>query len=759
MKTLLAYLAIGSCAVLTAAENSDIAAPVVAGGGTFTLGKPEMHHRGWIDLNKNGAKDAYEDPALPTETRVADLLARMSREERVGQLLQKLMTDASDKKDAALVTSGQLGSFLGVAPDANLRNRLQRLAVEETRLGIPLIFGFDTIHGFRTTYPIPLGLSCSWDTTLVERLTAMAALESTVVGVDWTFAPMVDIARDPRWGRIAEGNGEDPYLGGLIAAASVRGFQGNDYGRPDRVVACLKHYVGYGAAEGGRDYNTTEIGLPTLRHVYLPPFRAGVEAGAGALMAAFNSLNGVPASGSRFTLDQVLRREWGFGGFVVGDWESVGELVHHGYAADKAEAGVLSLTAGVDMEMVSECYRELPAMIDQKKIDSAVIDEAVRRILRVKFKKGLFDRPYTAPVEVDVAAHRALAREAVAASCVLLKNEGAVLPLDTRSIAIIGPFAEEQAELLGCWHALGNAKDVVSLHAGLKDAVKKGKFRVARGCPLIEPASAKELDEAVKQAKKADVVILALGEPALWAGENNHRLDLGLPGAQQQLFDRIVATGKPVVTVLFAGRPLAIPAVLEKSAAVLMAWHPGIEAGHGVADVLTGKVAPTARLTTSFPRSVGQVPVHYNHLHTSRPFSDYKDGTREALLPFGFGLTYTTFTYGPTRFSRDTLAMGGAITISTTLTNTGKAAGTETAQLYLHDVACLQGARPVRELKGFQRVTLAPGESREVSFTLRADELGSWSPDGKWVVEPGRFEATIAPNAASGTMAAFTLQP
>jgi beta-glucosidase len=732
----------------------------VAGGGGFKIQRPEMYRRGWLDLNKNGLKDVYEDPALPVGARVEDLLKRMTREERLGQLWQQQMRPGIDEKDGVLVAAGGIGSFLGAAPDAGLRNRLQRLAVEESRLGIPLIFGFDTIHGFRTIFPIPLGLSCAWDEQLIERVETVAAAESAAAGVDWVFAPMVDIARDPRWGRIAEGAGEDPWLGGRMAAAAVRGFQGASYAQEDRVAACLKHYVGYGAAEGGRDYNTTEIGLPTLRNVYLPPFKAGVDAGAATLMSAFNCLNGVPASGNRFTLTEVLRDQWGFKGFVVSDWAAVNELIHHGYAVDKAQAATLALNAGVDMEMVSDCYRtSLPPLLEAGKVPAATFDEAVRHILRIKIVKGLLDRPYSTPGELDAVAAVALARETVARCCVLLKNDRDTLPLHVGggTVALIGPMADNRHDLLGCWSGLGRDEDVVTLKEGLAAALPGAKLQVVGGCDLTTD-DASGLDAAVAAARQADVVILALGEPASFSGENSFRSDLGLPGSQQQLFDRIAACGRPVVTVLFAGRPLAVPAVLEKSAAVLMAWHPGVQGGPGIADVLTGVVSPSGRITASFPRSVGQVPVYYNHLATGRPLDDYKDGSREPLLPFGYGLTYTRFDYGPTRLSGDRIK-DGTITATATLTNAGARPGTEVVQLYLRDPACTVGARPVRELKGFQRVLLKPGETKDVSFTLAAQELGSWSVDGKWVVEPGRFELVIAPDAASGKMAGFSLEP
>jgi beta-glucosidase len=753
-------MAVGAFAAAAIGQNNDIQSAVVAGGGGgFSLKKPEMYHTGWVDLNKNGKKDVYEDPAQPVEKRIDDLLKQMSREEKIGQLMQQPMKEGTDKKDAALLAAGGMGSYLGASPDPSLRNRLQRLAVEESRLGIPLIFGFDTIHGLTTVFPIPLGMAASWDPGLVERLNTMAAAESTAAGIDWVFAPMLDIARDPRWGRIAEGAGEDPWLGSKIAAAAVRGFQGKNYGEADRVAACLKHYVGYGAAEGGRDYNTTEIGMFTFRNIYLPPFKAGVDAGAATLMSAFNALNSVPASGNKFTLDQVLRKEWKFDGFVVSDWNAVAELMHHGYAADEAECTQISLPAGVDMEMVSECYRHtLPALLDSGKVSKDVFDEAVRRILRVKFRKGLFDHPYTGPAKLDQAAHNALAREAVAHCCVLLKNDKETLPMQSpATVALVGPLGDDQANLLGCWSGLGRPQDVVTVKQGLTEALGGAKLLVAKGCDLTGKDES-GIEAAVEAAKQADVVVMALGEPALWSGENNNRWDLGLPGVQQKLFDRVAAAGKPVVAVLFAGRPLAVPTVLEKASAVVMAWHPGVQGGPGIADVLTGKVAPTGRITATFPKYVGQVPIHYNHLATGRPIVDYKDkeGSKNPLLPFGYGLTYTKFKYSPTKLSGSTVK--DEVTVTATVTNTGKREGTEVAQLYIHDVACNLGARPVRELKGYERVTLKPGESKEVSFTLKRQDLGCYDVDGNWVTQPGKFEAVVAPNSAAGKMVGFTLE-
>jgi beta-glucosidase len=549
------------------------------------------------------------------------------------------------------------------------------------------------------------------------------------------------------------------------------------------VVACLKHYAGYGAAEGGRDYNTTEISEYTLRNFYLPQFKAGVDAGAWTLMSAFNCLSGMPASANRHTLTEILRDEWKFRGFVISDWDSVNELISQGVAADGAEAARLALTAGVDMEMVSSNYHNsLPELIKQGKVPESAVDEAVRRILTVKFAKGLFDKPYvdeslylTAFLKPDALA---LAREAAAKSCVLLKNENGALPIShqAKTIALIGPLGEETGDLLGCWAGPGRWQDVVSLAAGLRAKLAAGsELKVVRGCEITgtakitkrldgtsvaEAASAggEDFAEAVSAAKSADVVILALGEPGGWTGENSARSDLGLPGRQMELFDAVVATGKSVIVVLINGRPLAVPCVQEKAAAILEAWDPGVQGGNGVADVLFGDVDPSGRLTTTFPRSVGQVPIHYNHFNTGRPeLGKYVDGSSTPLYPFGFGLAYTTFEYGKVELTAPVMKPGGMFIAKVNLKNTGSRAGTEVVQLYLRDVAASAGPRPVRELKGFQKVLLQPGDSSEVVFTISGDELGYYDTKGNWLVEPGKFQIWICRDSASGNPAEFEL--
>ena len=755
--------------------------------------RPSIYHAGWIDLDKNGKKDVYEDPAQPVAKRAKDLLKRMTLDEKIGQLWQLDMPDDADKRDAAFVRRGEASSFLGSGAFIEMptmRNRLQHIAVEQSRLGIPLIFGHDVIHGFRTIFPVPLAEACAWEPDLFERTQTIAAREAAAAGIDWTFAPMVDLARDPRWGRIAEGFGEDPWLGALDAAACVRGFQGTNVADTNRVVACLKHFVGYGAAEGGRDYNTTEISGFTLRNCYLPPFKAGVDAGALTLMSAFNCLSGFPASADRHTLTEVLRGEWKFPGFAVSDYNAVSELMEQGVARDEAQAARLALTAGVDMEMVSTTYHDtLKRQVEQGIVSKKVLDEAVRRVLTVKFEKGLFDHPFTDPARWRTAYVRAdaleLAREAAAKSCVLLKNAQGVLPLSPQlgKLALIGPFTENAQELVGPWHSRAHANDLISFAEAVREHLNFDfQMTVRRGCPMLDPGmikipvnisdfspvkerplGANEIAEAVQVAKAADVVVLALGEPQDWSGESSSRADIGLPGHQQQLFDAIAATGKPVVVVLFNGRPLAIPRLQEKAAAILEAWFPGTQGANGVADVLFGDTEPTGRLTTTFPRSVGQVPFYYNHYNTGRPgFGEYKgnyvDMPTTPLYPFGFGLAYTTFEFGPAKLSTNTIFLNGEIIAHAQIKNTGQRAGTAVAELYLRALYGSAGPRPVRELKGFQKMLLQPGESREASFTLTAKELGYYDTQGHWLVEPGKYQLWISADSASGEPAAFELK-
>ena len=761
-----------------------VAAVAMAGDTT------SLYHDGWIDLDKNGKKDVYEDPSQPTNKRVNDLLKRMTLNEKIGQLWQYHIDKDADVSMAKTLRAGGIGSFLDgsvLIETPFMRNKLQHIAVEQSRLGIPLIFGHDAIHGFRTVFPIPLAQACTWDPELLERTTAVGAREAAAAGIDWTFSPMVDLARDPRWGRIAEGFGEDPYLGSLDAAASVRGFQGGNVADTNHVIACVKHYVGYGAAEGGRDYNTTEISEFTLRNFYLPQFKAAVDAGTLTAMSAFNDLDGIPASGNPFTLTSVLRDEWKFKGFVVSDYDSVSQMIDHGYAANNTEAARFALTAGVDMEMDSTTYvATVAAQIKAKQIPLSVVDDSVRRVLTVKFEKGLFDNPYVDETRYETAFLKpdaiALAREAAAKSCVLLKNSNGLLPLAKQTkIALIGPLGADGEEMVGPWYSRAHAADTISLAAGIRQKLADtNNLTVTRGCSIFEtgksrshvgdfstiienPTGSNEIADAVSLARNADVVVMALGEPRDWSGEDASRSTLDLPGRQLELLQAVAGTGKPVVVVLFNGRPLALPAVFTNATAVLEAWYPGVQAGNGVADLLFGDADPAGRLTTTFPYSVGQVPMYYNHYNTGRPgfghwHGNYVDGPSVPFLPFGYGLTYTTFQYGNVQLNSPALKSGDALTATVQLKNTGTRAGTEVAQLYIRGLAFSGGTRPVRELKGFQKVLLQPGESRKLTFTLPYHDLGFFDAAGHWIVQPGKYQVWVCKDSASGNPALLELK-
>ena len=720
---------------------------------------------------------AYAYPEL--DQKVEAILEKMTLEEKLGQLTQQWGGESQDVNPGAqkralddllgLARSGKIGSFLG-AHTAEYTNKLQKAAVEESRLGIPLILGNDVIHGYRTITPIPLAEAASWDLGLIEDSAHMAAIEARAAGTHWTFAPMVDICRDPRWGRVAEGAGEDPFLGSLVAAARVRGFQGDDLTAPDRMLACAKHYVAYGAAEGGRDYNTVDMSLQTLHEIFLPPFRAAVDAGCGTLMSAFNDVNGVPASGNPYTLRTILRDEWGFGGFVVSDWTSVTEMIAHGFAKNPADAAIKSLTAGVDMDMCSFSYRgELPRALELGLITPDVIDDAVRNVLRAKLLLGLFDNPYSdAELEKKVtlaAENRRLARRLAAGACVLLRNEKQTLPLKDNpgKIAIIGPLADNTKDLLGTWAGIGKPEDVITLKAGVTQRAKGAKITCLPGCSVRGDAKDDDasIEAAIKAAKDADVVILALGESEDMSGEAHSRSRLDLPGRQRELAQRIKATGKPIIAVLFAGRPLSTPWLAENADALLMAWHGGVEAGNGVADVLFGDVNPSGRMPITTPRSVGQVPLYYYHKNTGRPpraeeryTSKYIDTPWTPLYPFGHGLTYTTFAYRNLRVEPAEIGPAGEVTVTAEIENTGSRAGAEVVQLYVRDVvgSC---TRPVRQLRGFDKIQLNAGEKTTVRFTLTPADLGFYNPELDFIVEPGEFKVWVAPDAASGLEGSF----
>jgi len=655
---------------------------------------------------------------------------------------------------------------------AEKTNALQRIAMEngQSRLKVPLLFGYDVIHGYRTIFPISLAEAATWDPALVEKTAGAAAEEAAASGIRWTFAPMVDISREPRWGRIAEGSGEDPVLGSAMAAARVRGFQKKNDRGDWTIAACAKHFVGYGAAEAGREYNYTEISERTLREVYLPPFKAAVDAGAATLMSAFNDLDGIPASANPFTLTTVLRHEWGFQGFVVSDWDSVGQLVNHGIAATGAEAAKKALEAGVDMDMEGGTYeKNLAQLVKDGKVSQAAIDQAVRRILRIKFMLGLFDSPYTdagrAPSVILSQAKLELARQAAQEAVVLLRNQNKLLPLrrDLRRIALIGPLADDKQNMLGNWIAQGRGEDAVSVMEGIKAKLPPGvQLAYVRGTEVNGDSSA-GFAEAVEAARSAQVAVLVLGESGAMSGEASSRAFIGLPGNQEDLLKAVMETGVPVVLVLMNGRPLAIPWAAEHVPAILESWFLGVQAGNAIADVLFGDVNPSGKLPVTFPRTLGQVPIYYNHRHTGRPAtaekwtSKYLDVPNTPQFPFGYGLSYTTFRYSNMQVSAARLpATGGHLTVSAEIENTGDGNGDEVVQLYLRDLAA-STTRPVKELKGFQRISLRPGEKRRVEFALSPDQLRFYDPEMKYVVEPGRFNVWIGPNSAEGVQGEFEL--
>ncbi|PYO96642.1 MAG: beta-glucosidase BglX [Gemmatimonadetes bacterium] len=628
--------------------------------------------------------------------------------------------------------------------------------------------GQDVIHGYRTVFPIPLGEAASWDPEVVEAAARVAAREAAAAGLHWTFAPMVDIARDPRWGRIAEGSGEDPYLGSAMAAARVRGFQGTDPRAPDAVLATVKHFAAYGGAEGGRDYNTVDLSERTLREVYLPPYRAAVDAGAATVMTSFNEIGGIPSTANPWLMTTLLRREWGFRGFVVSDWTAVAELLNHGVAGSRADAGKLALEAGVDMDMVSRIYvDDLPALVRAGRIPMSVLNEAVRRVLRGKAALGLFDDPYHGATPerersmLLAPEHRQLARRVAEEAIVLLKNDAQLLPLGSRvhTIAVIGPLADDKVSALGSWPGRGDPRDAVTPLEGIKARAGSVSVVYEKGCGIIDTATT-GFPGAVAAAKQADVAVLVLGEAGDMSGEAASRANIDLPGVQPQLLEAVQATGTPVVLVVMSGRPLTIPWAAEHVPAILESWFLGIEDGPALAAVLFGDVSPSGRLPVTFPRAVGQIPLYYNHKNTGRPTgpdkytSKYIDLPVTPLFPFGHGLSYTTFGYSDLRLSAPRITPAGTLRVSVTVTNTGTREGAEVVQLYVHDeVASV--TRPVRALTGFRRVSLKPGEARTVDFQLTPRELGLYNKDMKFVVEPGKFRVFVGGSSVGGLEGEF----
>ncbi len=708
--------------------------------------------------------------AATTEARIDSLLARMTLQEKAGQLT---VIGRDNPRFQELVQAGMVGATGGVLADTNVvkyTRQVQQLALQ-SRLRIPILFTGDVVHGFRTIFPVPMAVAASWDPALLHQMDSVAAVEATAAGVTWTYAPMVDIGRDARWGRVLEGAGEDPYLGSVMARAAVRGFQGSSLADRTTMLATAKHFAAYGAVEAGRDYNSVDMSDWQLRSVILPPFKAAVDVGAGSVMAAFVSLNGVPATANRYLLTDILRNEWHFSGMLVSDYDAVPQLQQHGVATDSADAARQALLAGVDLDLHSGTYlATLPALVQSGAIPREALDTAVRRVLRAKLALGLFDDPFhygdsTLSQDSLLAAHRPIARAMAARTMVLLRNEGSVLPLrkDLPSLAVIGPMADNQADLLGAMHAVGRDSEAVTVLQGIREAVAPGtRVRYARGAGFMDTSSTGFAD-ALAAARQSDAVVMVLGEGTGMSGEADSRADLGLPGRQLELVQQVVALGKPVVVVLMGGRPLAVPWVAEHVPAILEAWLPGTEGGHAVADVLFGDMNPSAKLPMTFPRSVGQVPIYYAHQATGRPFEPndkyttrYIDVPNSPLYPFGYGLSYTSFRYSPLTLSADQLGWNDTLMVSVTLSNSGKRDGAEVVQLYIRDLVA-SVSPPAELLKRFRRMQLKAGESTRVTFRLTRKDLAFYHADGSFAAEPGGFEVQVGGSSAQGETQAFQL--
>ncbi|HWD89551.1 MAG TPA: beta-glucosidase BglX [Mucilaginibacter sp.] len=734
---------------------------------------------------KSGAQTKSDDAKM--DVFISSLMSKMTIDEKIGQLNlvvsgPALTGSTVNTGVAEKLKKGDIGGIFGVY-GTDFIGKAQDIAVKQSRLHIPLIFGLDVIHGHRTIFPIPLGMSATWDMGIIRNEARIAATEATGEGLNWVFSPMVDIARDPRWGRISEGNGEDPWLGSQIAQAMVKGYQGTDMTKSDAVMACVKHFALYGGAEAGREYNTVDMSLIKMYQDYLPPYKAAVDAGAGSFMSSFNTINGVPATANHWLLTDLLRKQWGFKGFVVSDYTSVSELSNHGLG-DLQMVSALALKAGLDMDMVSEGFlTTLKKSLRQGKVTQAEIDQACRRVLEAKYKLGLFANPYKSiNPEIEKKSeltddNRKAARKAAEHSFVLLKNKGQILPLKkSGTIALIGPLADNHSEMLGTWVIAGDPKKSVSVIDGIKNiAGSNANILYARGSNITDDSLLNErawffgmkqerdnrpaqemIDEAVATAQKADVVVAVVGESANMSGESASRSDINIPETQRTLLKALVKTGKPIVMVMFNGRPLTIPWEDEHMDAILDVWHPGTEAGNAIADVLFGNYNPSGKITATFPRSVGQIPIYYAHKNTGRPFddkgaakfkSDYIDIANSPLFPFGYGLSYTTFSYSGVRLSKIHLKGDETLTAAVTVTNTGKYTGEETVQLYISDpVASI--SRSVEELKDFKKITLQPGEQKEVTFKITTADLKFYNTNLKYDWEPGEFIVRIGTNSS-----------
>lgn len=741
---------------------------------------------------------AYAQQApLDMDRFIDDLMKRMTLEEKIGQLnlpvTGEIVTGQAKSSDVAKrIRAGEVGGLFNLKGVERIRE-VQRQAVEDSRLGIPLLFGMDVIHGYETVFPIPLGLSCTWDMKAVETSARIAAVEASADGICWTFSPMVDVCRDARWGRASEGNGEDPFLGAAIARAMVRGYQGESMQRNDEIMACVKHFALYGAPEAGRDYNTVDMSHQRMFNDYMLPYQAAVEAGVGSAMASFNEVDGVPATGNKWLMTDVLRKQWGFDGFVVTDYTGIAEMIEHGMG-DLQTVAALALNAGVDMDMVSDAFTEtLKKSVEEGKVDVKTIDQACRRMLEAKFKLGLFTDPYKycdvkrPQQDIFTKEHRAVARRIASESFVLLKNEGQVLPLTRKgTVAVIGPLANTKANMPGTWSVAAVSSKYPTLVEGLKKvAGKKVEILTAKGCNLMSDAEYEKratmfgrslnrddrtdkelLDEALAVAAKADVIVAALGESSEMSGESSSRSELEMTDTQRVLLQELLKTGKPVVLTLFTGRPLVLTWEHAHVPAILNVWFGGSEAAYAIGDVLFGDVNPGGKLTMTFPQNVGQIPLYYAHKNTGRPLkegrwfekfrSNYLDVSNDPLYPFGYGLSYTTFAYGDVKLDKTTMNINGEITATVTVTNTGKYDGSEVVQLYLRDLVG-SVTRPVKELKGFEKIFLKAGESREVSFKITSDLLKFYNYNLDYVCEPGDFDVMIGGNSRDVKKASFKL--
>lgn len=700
---------------------------------------------------KGGA--LYKDAKAPIEKRVDDLLSRMTLEEKVMQLNQYTLgrnNNVNNVGEEVKKVPAEIGSLIYFETNPELRNNMQKKAMEESRLGIPIIFGYDAIHGFRTVYPISLAQACSWNPDLVEQACAVSAQEARMSGVDWTFSPMIDVARDPRWGRVAEGYGEDPYTNGVFGAASVRGYQGDNLSAENRVAACLKHYVGYGASEAGRDYVYTEISRQTLWDTYLLPYEMGVKAGAATLMSSFNDISGVPGSANPYTMTEILKNRWGHDGFIVSDWGAIEQLKNQGLAATKKEAARYAFTAGLEMDMMSHAYdRHLQELVEEGKVSMAQVDEAVRRVLLLKFRLGLFERPYTPattekerffrPQSMDIAAQLA------AESMVLLKNENNVLPLtDKKKIAVIGPMAKNGWDLLGSWRGHGKDTDVAMLYDGMAaEFAGKAELRYALGCST-QGDNREGFAEALEAARWSDVVVLCLGEMMTWSGENASRSSIALPQIQEELAKELKEAGKPVVLVLVNGRPLELNRLEPVSDAILEIWQPGVNGALPMAGILSGRINPSGKLAMTFPYSTGQIPIYYNRRKSGRGHQGfYKDITSDPLYPFGHGLSYTEFKYGTVTPSATKVKRGEKLSAEVTVTNTGVRDGAETVHWFISDPYC-SITRPVKELKHFEKQLIKAGETKTFRFDIDLErDFGFVNEDGKRFLEAGEYHILV----------------